>query len=63
MKSVRSLRRILRERVTSLHQPDLNEFGHDPFGFEPLFLPDAACYLAFIQKLLSSHESWVGERP
>tara|TARA_B100000674_G_scaffold130542_1_gene100601 strand:+ start:255 stop:1064 length:810 start_codon:yes stop_codon:yes gene_type:complete len=50
MKSVRSLRRILRERVTSLHQPDLNEFGHDPFGFEPSYLPDAACYLAFLYK-------------
>ena len=50
MKGVGELRRALRERVASLQQPDLNEFGQDPFGFEPSFLPEAACYLAFLYR-------------
>ena len=50
MNGVGQLRKTLRERVSSLQHPDLNEFGQDPFGFEPSFLPDAACYLAFLYR-------------
>jgi 1-acyl-sn-glycerol-3-phosphate acyltransferase len=50
MSGIGDLKGVLRKRVAGLDYPDLNEFGQDPFGFEPAFLPEAACYLAYLYK-------------
>lgn len=42
----RALKKKIRERLSQLDFPELNEFGQDPFGFEPAFLPEAAQYVA-----------------